>query len=122
MRAVMVRRLAARLACWGFSPLEGIDPNMSLDSATVRRIAKLARIRVEEADVARLQGELNGILGWIEQLAEVDVEGVEPLTGGAQIALRLREDVVTDGGIPEQILSNAPDRVGAFFTVPKVVE
>ncbi len=95
---------------------------MSLDSATVRRIAKLARIRVEEADVPRLQGELNGILGWIEQLAEVDVEGVQPLTGGAQIALRLREDVVTDGGIPERILSNAPDRVGAFFTVPKVVE
>ncbi len=95
---------------------------MSLDSATVRRIARLARIRVEEADVARLQGELNGILGWIEQLSEVDVEGVVPLTGGARIALRLREDVVTDGNIPERILANAPDRVGAFFTVPKVVE
>ncbi len=95
---------------------------MSLDSATVRRIARLARIRVEEADVARLQGELNGILGWIEQLSEVDVAGVTPLTGGAQIALRLRDDVVTDGNIPARILANAPDRVGAFFTVPKVVE
>jgi aspartyl-tRNA(Asn)/glutamyl-tRNA(Gln) amidotransferase subunit C len=95
---------------------------MSLDSATVRRIARLARIRVEEADVARLQGELNGILGWIEQLSEVDVENVKPLTGGAQIALRLREDVVTDGNIPERILANAPDRLGDFFTVPKVVE
>jgi len=95
---------------------------MSLDSATVRRIARLARIRVEEADVVRLQGELNGILGWIEQLSEVDVAGVTPLTGGAQIALRLRDDVVTDGNIPERILANAPDRVGAFFTVPKVVE
>jgi aspartyl-tRNA(Asn)/glutamyl-tRNA(Gln) amidotransferase subunit C len=95
---------------------------MPLDSATVRRIAKLARIRVEEADVARLQGELNGILGWIELLSEVDVENVKPLTGGAQIALRLREDMVTDGNIPERILANAPDRVGDFFTVPKVVE
>jgi len=95
---------------------------MSLDSATVRRIAKLARIRVAEDDVARLQGELNGILGWIEQLSEVDVEGVAPLTGGAQIALRLRADVVTDGNISERILANAPDRAGDFFTVPKVVE
>jgi aspartyl-tRNA(Asn)/glutamyl-tRNA(Gln) amidotransferase subunit C len=95
---------------------------MSLDPATVRRIAKLARIRVEEADVPRLQGEMNAILGWIEQLGEVDVEGVPPLTGGAQIALRMREDVVTDGGQLEAVLANAPDRVGAFFTVPKVVE
>jgi aspartyl-tRNA(Asn)/glutamyl-tRNA(Gln) amidotransferase subunit C len=98
------------------------DPRMSLDPATVRRIAKLARIRVEDAEVARLQGELNGILGWIEQLNEVDVEGVAPLTGGAQIAMRMREDVVTDGAYPERILANAPDRAGAFFAVPKVVE
>jgi aspartyl-tRNA(Asn)/glutamyl-tRNA(Gln) amidotransferase subunit C len=95
---------------------------MSLDSETVRRIAKLARIRVEEDEIDRLQGELNGILGWIEQLSEVDVEGVLPLTGGARIALRLRDDAVTDGLIAERILANAPDRVGAFFTVPKVVE
>ena len=95
---------------------------MSLDSATIHRIAKLARIHVEEADVARLQGELNGILGWIEQLQEVDVEGVQPLTGAAQMALRLRDDAVTDGGRPEQVLANAPDRVGQFYAVPKVVE
>ena len=95
---------------------------MSLDPATVRRIARLARIRVEEGDVARLQGELNNILGWIETLSEVDVEGVAPLTGGAAIALRLRADVVTDGGMAAAVLGNAPDRVGAFFTVPKVVE
>ena len=95
---------------------------MSLDPATVRRIAKLARIRVEGADVERLQGELNGILGWIEQLREVDVEGVQPLTGAAQMALRLREDAVTDGNRPEEVLGNAPDRVGAFYAVPKVVE
>jgi aspartyl-tRNA(Asn)/glutamyl-tRNA(Gln) amidotransferase subunit C len=95
---------------------------MSLDPATVRRIARLARIRLEDDEVPRLQGELNGILGWIEQLNEVNVDGVEPLTGGAQIALRLRADAVTDGGYPERVLSNAPDRAGSFYAVPKVVE
>jgi len=95
---------------------------MALDHATIRRIATLARIRVEEADIPRLQGELNGILGWIEQLNEVDVEGIEPLTGAAHMALKMRDDVVTDGGYPEKILANAPDRAGAFFAVPKVVE
>lgn len=95
---------------------------MSLDPATVRRIASLARIRVEEDEVLRLQSELNGILGWIEQLNEVNVDGVEPLAGGAQMALRLREDAVTDGGYPEKVLANAPDREGNFFAVPKVVE
>lgn len=95
---------------------------MSLDPATVRRIARLARIGLDEADVPRLQGELNAILGCIEQLSEVDVEGMEPLAGGAAIALRLRPDAVTDGGVAEAVLSNAPDRVGAFYTVPKVVE
>jgi aspartyl-tRNA(Asn)/glutamyl-tRNA(Gln) amidotransferase subunit C len=65
---------------------------------------------------------MNAILGWIEQLGEVDIEGVPPLTGGAQIALRLRDDAVTDGGEREAVLANAPDRVGNFFTVPKVVE
>jgi aspartyl-tRNA(Asn)/glutamyl-tRNA(Gln) amidotransferase subunit C len=95
---------------------------MSLDPATVRRIASLARIRVSDAEVASLQNELNGILGWIEQLNEVDVEGVEPLTGGAALALRMREDAVTDGGDAERVLSNAPDRAGDFYAVPKVVE
>jgi len=94
---------------------------MSLDPATVRRIAKLARIRVEDDQVAPLQAQLNTILGWIEQLNEVNVDGIEPLTG-LQMAARLREDVVSDGGIAEQILANAPDREGPFFTVPKVVE
>ena len=95
---------------------------MSLDPATVRRIAALARIRVDDAEVAILQAELNGILGWIEQLNEVDVESVEPLTGGAQMALRMRDDQVTDGAYPERILGNAPERAGGFFAVPKVVE
>jgi aspartyl-tRNA(Asn)/glutamyl-tRNA(Gln) amidotransferase subunit C len=95
---------------------------MSLDPATVRRIASLSRLHVEDQDVARLQAELNGILGWIEQLSEVDVDGVEPLAGAAQMALAMRDDVVTDGGRPEDVLSNAPDRAGAFYAVPKVVE
>jgi aspartyl-tRNA(Asn)/glutamyl-tRNA(Gln) amidotransferase subunit C len=99
---------------------------MSLDAATVRRIAKLARLHVEEGDVARLQGELSGILGWIEQLNEVDVSGIAPLTGTASMALRLREDVVTHdltgGGKADLVLSNAPDREGPFYAVPKVVE
>jgi aspartyl-tRNA(Asn)/glutamyl-tRNA(Gln) amidotransferase subunit C len=95
---------------------------MSLDPATVRRIASLARIRVEESEIATLQTELNAILGWIEQLNEVDVDGVEPLTGAAQMALKMREDAVTDGGYPEKVLANAPERAGDFFAVPKVVE
>jgi aspartyl-tRNA(Asn)/glutamyl-tRNA(Gln) amidotransferase subunit C len=95
---------------------------MSLDPATVRRIAKLARIRLDDAQVPQLQAELNGILGWIEQLNEVDVEGVEPLTGAAQMALRMRSDVVDDGGDPEAVLANAPERAGPYFAVPKVVE
>jgi aspartyl-tRNA(Asn)/glutamyl-tRNA(Gln) amidotransferase subunit C len=95
---------------------------MSLDPATIRRIAKLARIHVTEEQVAPLEAQLNGILGWIEQLNEVDVEGVAPLTGAVDMAARLREDRVTDGGIAELVLANAPDRAGEFFTVPKVVE
>lgn len=95
---------------------------MSLDAATVRRIAKLARIRVNDEEVSTLQGELNAILGYVEQLSEVNVEGVEPLSGGAQMALRSREDKLTDGDMAEKILANAPDRIGNFFAVPKVVE
>ena len=95
---------------------------MSLDPATVRRIAKLSRLHLDEADVPRLQHELGGILNWIEQLNEVDIDGIEPLTGAATMALRLRDDVVTDGGMAEAVLSNAPDRAGAFYAVPKVVE
>ncbi len=98
---------------------------MPLDLATVRRVASLARIRLEDADLPRVQGELNGILGWIEQLQAVDTEGVEPMAGGnpeGQAAMPLRDDVVTDGGQAEAVLANAPDREGAYFGVPKVVE
>ena len=95
---------------------------MSLDPAAVRRIARLARLRVNDAEIAALQTDLNAILGWIDQLNEVDVQGVEPLTGGTSIALRQREDVVTVPDLTEDVLSNAPDRDGPFYTVPKVVE
>ena len=95
---------------------------MSLDPATVRRIASLARIHLDPDQAEALRQELSSILGWIEQLNEVEVEGVAPLTGAAQMALKMREDVVNDGGYPERILANAPDRAGNFFAVPKVVE
>ena len=95
---------------------------MALDPATVRRIAKLARIRVTDEEVTRLQTELSGILGWIEQLNEVDVAGVAPLAGVSHQCLPMREDVVTDGGKADAILANAPARADYFFTVPKVVE
>jgi aspartyl-tRNA(Asn)/glutamyl-tRNA(Gln) amidotransferase subunit C len=96
---------------------------MALDHATIRRVAALARIRVEEHEVEPLCQELNGILGWIEQLNEVDVSGVAPLTGATgQGTVPMRADVVTDGGYPDKILSNAPERIGDFFAVPKVVE
>jgi aspartyl-tRNA(Asn)/glutamyl-tRNA(Gln) amidotransferase subunit C len=95
---------------------------MALDPATVRRIATLARIRMDDAEVTTLVGELNSILVWIEQLNEVDIDGVDPLTGAAQMALKMRDDAVSDGGNSDQILRNAPDRIGDFFAVPKVVE
>jgi aspartyl-tRNA(Asn)/glutamyl-tRNA(Gln) amidotransferase subunit C len=95
---------------------------MTLDVAAVRRIARLARIRVNDNEAATLQGELNAILGYVAQLNEVDVTGIEPLSGGVQMAMRLRDDVCADGNIAEQILANAPDRIGDFFGVPKVVE
>jgi aspartyl-tRNA(Asn)/glutamyl-tRNA(Gln) amidotransferase subunit C len=95
---------------------------MSLDPATIRRIASLARIRVEENELGTLQNELNGILAWIEQLNEVNVDGIEPLSGGARMPMKMRDDAVTDGGYPDQVLANAPERIGDFYAVPKVVE
>jgi len=97
---------------------------MSLDAATVRRVANLARLRLDETEVEKLRSELNGILGWIEQLQAVDTEGVEPMAGGSPVpvALPWRQDAVTDGGQADAILRNAPDREGEYFGVPKVVE
>lgn len=95
---------------------------MAIDKETARKVAHLARIRVEEGDLDRLAGELSHILGFMEQLNEVDIEGVEPMTSVSPMALKRREDVVNDGGYPDKILSNAPDAREGFFAVPKVVE
>ena len=95
---------------------------MSIDVETARRVAKLARIRVEEADLPALAGEFNTILGFIEQLNEVDVTGVEPMTSVTPMRLKRRQDGVTDGGMQDKVLANAPDAREGFFAVPKVVE
>jgi aspartyl-tRNA(Asn)/glutamyl-tRNA(Gln) amidotransferase subunit C len=95
---------------------------MSIDAATVRKVARLARIAEPEERLEPLARELSGILSWIEQLNEVDVEGVEPMTTAIHTPLPLRDDVVTEGGDAERVLANAPKRAGAFFVVPKVVE
>ena len=95
---------------------------MSVDQQTVRRIARLARIAVTGEDVLHLQGELNAILSFVEQLNEVDVAGVEPMTSVTPMAMKQREDVVTDGGIADDIVRNAPATADHFFLVPKVVE
>jgi aspartyl-tRNA(Asn)/glutamyl-tRNA(Gln) amidotransferase subunit C len=95
---------------------------MSVDAATVRKIASLARLATTEEEVAALVPELNNILGWIEQLGEVDTDGIEPLAAVIPNQLRLRDDVVTDGGIRDQVLANAPQAEHGFFAVPKVIE
>ena len=95
---------------------------MSVDAATVKRIGRLARIRIEEGEVEAYRNELNAILGFVEQLAEVDVAGVEPMTSVTPMQLRRRADVVSDGGYPEEIVANAPLSEDNFFMVPKVIE
>lgn len=95
---------------------------MSLDKATVARIASLARIRVPNAELEGLAGELNNIMGWIEQLNEVNTDDVAPMSQAADLKLRWRDDEVTDGGIRDKVLANAPDSADGFFVVPKVVE
>ena len=95
---------------------------MAVDAATVKRIGRLARIRIEESEVEGYREEINAILGFVEQLDEVDGSGVEPMTSVTPMALRRREDKVTDGGYPERIVANAPLTEDNFFMVPKVVE
>src|SRR3984885_13822256 len=95
---------------------------MSVDAATVRRIAHLARIAVTDAEVPHLQGELNAMLAFVEQLSEVDVEGVEPMTSVTPMEMKKRADVVNDGNIADDVVRNAPETQDHFFLVPKVVE
>ena len=95
---------------------------MSVDAVTVRRIAHLARIAVADDEVEHLRGEINAILAFVEQLSEVDVEGVEPMTSVTPMRMHMRDDVVTDGGIAAEVVRNAPATEDNFFLVPKVVE
>lgn len=95
---------------------------MSVDDATVRRIAHLARIKVENDEIAHLKGELNAILAWVEQLQAVDVEGVEPMTSVTPMKMKMRRDQVTDGCIADDVTRNAPMSDDNFFLVPKVIE
>lgn len=95
---------------------------MKVDEARVRHIARLARIRVSAEEARVLEGELTGIMEWVEQLGEVDTDGVEPMTSVVEMRMARRKDEVTDGGYPQDIVANAPLREGTFFVVPKVVE
>ena len=95
---------------------------MALDEETVRRIATLARIKVRKQNLEPLADELNNILGWIEQLSEVDTDTVQPMTSVIETVAPQRADIVTEGGNPDKVLHNAPQATGAFYTVPKVVE
>jgi len=95
---------------------------MSVDTATVKRVAKLARIAVDDEAAERMTGELNAILGFVEQLGEVNVDGFEPMTSVMPMAMKKREDIVTDGDKADDIVANAPETERNFFLVPKVVE
>jgi aspartyl-tRNA(Asn)/glutamyl-tRNA(Gln) amidotransferase subunit C len=95
---------------------------MSVDTETVRRVAHLARVAVAEGEIENLRGELNAILAFVEQLAEVAVEGIEPMTSVTPMTMKMREDKVTDGGIADSVIANAPAHEHHFFLVPKVVE
>lgn len=95
---------------------------MSVTNEQVRHIARLARIAMSDEELERLVPELNAIIGWVEQLGEVDTDGVEPLTAVIEQKLRLRDDAVNDGNIREEVLANAPEAQHGFFAVPKVIE
>ena len=95
---------------------------MAVDKDTVRRIAKLARLALDDAQANGMEKELNALLSWVEQLSDVNIEGVPPMTSVIEQRLRMREDAVTDGGYPDDLMKNSPAAEGRFFVVPKVVE
>lgn len=95
---------------------------MSLDTDTVRKIAVLARIKIEDEKLPPLADELNNIIGWVEQLSEVDTDGVAPMTSVVEMTMPSREDVISDGGYEDRVLANAPDKSVPYFAVPKVVD
>ena len=95
---------------------------MAIDRDTVRRIARLSRLALDEGQAQAMESELNALLSWVEQLGEVDVAGVEPMTSVVAAKLKMRDDVVTDGGYADELMKNAPQSEDHFFVVPKVVE
>ena len=95
---------------------------MSLDKSTLERVAYLARIKIKDSEIEKMTTELNNIMKWIEELNEVDVDNVQPMTGVSSASLREREDRVNDGGYSDKIVSNAPEKIDNSFTVPKVIE
>jgi aspartyl-tRNA(Asn)/glutamyl-tRNA(Gln) amidotransferase subunit C len=95
---------------------------MSLDKSTLERVAYLARIKINNSEIDKMIEELNNIMKWIEELNEVDITDVQPMTGVSNMTLREREDIVTDGGYQDKIVSNAPEKIDTSFTVPKVIE
>ena len=95
---------------------------MSLDKSTLERVAYLARIKIDNSEIDKMTEELNNIMKWVEKLNEVDIEDVQPMTGVSSMTLRERVDKVTDGGLEDKILSNAPEKIDGSFTVPKVIE
>jgi aspartyl-tRNA(Asn)/glutamyl-tRNA(Gln) amidotransferase subunit C len=119
-------RPLARLSTSGIATasisIEGQSFGMSVDADTVRRVAHLARIAVADDEVEHLRGELNAMLAFVEQLSEVDIAGVEPMTSVMPMAMKMRKDEITDGGIADAVMANAPAREDHFFLVPKVVE
>jgi aspartyl-tRNA(Asn)/glutamyl-tRNA(Gln) amidotransferase subunit C len=128
-RAGQDQRQSQRLARFSTSgigtasiAIEGQSFGMSVDAETVRRVAHLARIAVGNDEIEHLRGELNAMLAFVEQLSEVDIAGVEPMTSVMPMAMRMRKDAVTDGGIADAVMANAPAREDHFFLVPKVVE
>jgi aspartyl-tRNA(Asn)/glutamyl-tRNA(Gln) amidotransferase subunit C len=114
-----LRDMTSRKAGGSQTPVEG---RMEIDEATVRRVARLARIKVTPEEAKGLEKELSGILEWVKQLDEVKTEGVEPMTRVVDMKLKMRHDEVTDGEIADAVTSNAPEKADSFFVVPKVVE
>jgi aspartyl-tRNA(Asn)/glutamyl-tRNA(Gln) amidotransferase subunit C len=117
----LARSSTSGIATIGIS-IEGQSFGMSVDADTVRRVAHLARIAVADDEVEHLRGELNAMLAFVEQLSEVDIAGVEPMTSVMPMAMKMRKDEITDGGIADAVMANAPVREDHFFLVPKVVE
>jgi aspartyl-tRNA(Asn)/glutamyl-tRNA(Gln) amidotransferase subunit C len=116
------RAVGGRLGLWYSQPQPSLELTMAVDADTVRRVARLARIAVANDEVESLRGELNAILAFVEQLGEVEVAGIEPMTSVVPMAMKMRADTVTDGGIAGDVTANAPALDDHFFLVPKVVE